>query len=112
MQLDKVLKRELDLPLAETSVFWTDSTSVLRYIRNETKRFHTFAANRIAIIRFGSDRDQWRHIGGDLNPADDHSKGLSGEALLSSDRWIKGPAFFWEQKGAVTAGSFVTGQYS
>ena len=98
VQLDKVLKRELDLPLAEKSVFWTDSTSVLRYIRNETKRFHTFVANRIAIIRDGSDPDQWRHVGGDLNPADDLSRGLSAEALLSSDRWIKGPAFLWEQR--------------
>ena len=98
MQLNKVLKRELDLPLAEKSVFWTDSTSVLRYIRNETKRFHTFVANRIAIIRDGSDPDQWRHVGGDLNPADDLSRGLPAEALLSSDRWIKGPAFLWEQR--------------
>ncbi|XP_074624387.1 uncharacterized protein LOC141882335 [Acropora palmata] len=98
VQLDKVLKRELDLPLAEKSVFWTDSTSVLRYIRNETKWFHTFVANRIAIIRDGSDPDQWRHVGGDLNPADDLSRGLSAEALLSSDRWIKGPAFLWEQR--------------
>ncbi|XP_044165857.1 uncharacterized protein LOC122949868 [Acropora millepora] len=98
VQLDKVLKRELDFPLAEKSVFWTDSTSVLRYIRNETKRFHTFVANRIAIIRDGSDPDQWRHVGGDLNPADDLFRGLSVKALLSSDRWIKGPAFLWEQR--------------
>ena len=63
VQLDKVLKRELDLPLTEESVFWMDSTSVC-YIRNETKRFHTFVANRIAIIRDGSDLDQWRHMSG------------------------------------------------
>ena len=98
VQLDNVLKRELDFPLTEKSVFWTDSTSVLRYVRNETKRFHTFVANRIAIIRDGSDPDQRRHVSGDLNPGDDLSRGLSAEALLSSDRWIKGPAFLWEQK--------------
>ena len=56
---------------------------MLRYFRNETKRFHTFVANRIAIIRDGSDPDQWRHVGGDLNPADDLSRGLSAEALLN-----------------------------
>ena len=98
VQLDNVLKRELDFPLTEKSVFWADSTSVLRYVRNETKRFHTFVANRIAIIRDGSDPDQRRHVSGDLNPGDDLSRGLSAEALLSSDRWIKGPAFLWEQK--------------
>ena len=98
VQLDKVLKRELDLPLTEKSDFWTDSTSVLSYVRNETKRFHTFVANRIAIIRGGSDPDQCRHVRGDLNPGDDLSRGLSAEALLSSESWIKGPAFLWEQK--------------
>jgi hypothetical protein len=40
----KMLRDELDLPLAE-SYFWTDSTSVLKYIRNENSRFHTFVAN-------------------------------------------------------------------
>ncbi|XP_074631208.1 uncharacterized protein LOC141889797 [Acropora palmata] len=67
-------------------------------MRNETKQFHTFVANRIAIIRDGSDPDQWRHVGGDLNPADDLFRGLFAEALLSSDRWIKGLAFLWEQR--------------
>ena len=98
VQLDKVLKRELDLPLTEKSVFWMDSTSVLRYIRNETKQFHTFVATRIAIIRDGSDPDQWRHVSRDLNPGDNLSRGLSAEALVSSDCWKKGPAFLWEQK--------------
>ena len=71
---------------------------MLRYVRNETKPFHTFVANRIAIIRDGSDPDQWRHVNGDLNPGNDLSRGLWAEALLSSDCWIKGPAFLWEQK--------------
>ena len=71
---------------------------MVRYIRNETKRFYTFVANRIAIIRDGSDPDQWRHVSGDLNPGGDFSSGLSAQVLLSSDRWIKGLAFPWEQK--------------
>ena len=42
-------KGELDIKLDE-SVFWTGSTTVLRYIFNETKRFHTFVGNRISVI--------------------------------------------------------------
>ena len=98
VRLDKVLKRELELPLTDASTFWTDSTSVLRYIKNENKRFHTFVANRIAMVRDGSHPDQWRHVGGDVNPADDLSRGLSAEALLNSERWIKGPEFLWMPK--------------
>ena len=89
IRLDKVLKRELDLPLTDDSTFWTDSTSVLRYVKNENKRFHTFVANRVVIIRDGSRPDQWRHVSGQQNPSDDLSRGLLAEALLNSERWVK-----------------------
>ena len=92
---DKAIKRELELPLTEPSVFWTDSTSVLRYVNNEDKRFHTFVANRIAIIRDGSDPIQWRYVSGESNPGNDLSRGLSAETLLDRERWIKGPEFLW-----------------
>ena len=48
-RLDKTLLNEIDIPVDE-SAFWTDSTCVISYIRNNDKRFHTFVANRIAII--------------------------------------------------------------
>lgn len=48
--VDKLLKRELQLDL-HPSVFWIDSTTVLKYIGNETRRFHMFVANRVAVIR-------------------------------------------------------------
>ena len=95
MQSDKAIKRELELPLTEPSVFWTDSTSVLRYVNNEDKGFHTFLANRIAIIRDGSDPNQWRYVSGESNPGDDLSRGLSAEILLDRERWIKGAQFLW-----------------
>ena len=101
VRLDKGLKREIDFPLTYDSAFWTDSTSVLRYIKNESKRFHTFVANRVAIIRDGSRPDQWRPVSGQQNPSDDLSRGLSVEALLNSDRWIKRTDFFMDGKGAL-----------
>lgn len=39
----------------QESVFWADSTSVLKYIRNKTARFKTFVANRVSeILRMSS----------------------------------------------------------
>lgn len=58
VQIDKMLRKELQLPL-EDSVFWTDSTTVLKYIGNETSRFHTFVANRVSKIRHASSISQW-----------------------------------------------------
>ena len=48
VKLDKMVRRELDIPI-DRSYFWTDSTSVLKYIKNENKRFKTFVANRLAV---------------------------------------------------------------
>ena len=39
---DRMLKEELGMPLNCESVFWSDSMSVLRYVKNESTRFHTF----------------------------------------------------------------------
>lgn len=58
VRINKMLITELQLPLTKP-VFWTDSTSVLKYIRNETKRFKTFVANREGTIREMSDVRQW-----------------------------------------------------
>ena len=35
----------------------------------------------------------WKHCPGALNPADDASRGLSAQKLLSIQRWFSGPAF-------------------
>ena len=55
---DKMLKEELEMPPNCESVFWSDSMSVLRYVKNESTRFHTFVANRVAVLREGSSPDQ------------------------------------------------------
>ena len=46
---DKVIKRELELAV-DLSFFWTDSTSVLKYVANSYTRFHMFVANRLSQI--------------------------------------------------------------
>lgn len=95
VRLADTAKRELDLTIADT-VFWSDSTTVLRYITNESRRFHTFVANRVSEIQDSSDPPQWRYVPSALNPADDCSRGLNAPDLLSPCRWINGPSFLWQ----------------
>ena len=92
VRLDKMITKELQLEL-DQSVFWTDSTTVLNYISSETKRFHTFVANRVAVIREATEVAQWRYIGSKQNPADEASRGLSADDFLKCERWLKGPEF-------------------
>ena len=68
-------------------LFWTDSTTVLRYIQNRKTRFQTFVANRLAIIHDSTKPEQWRYVPSEQNPADDASRGVQGE------RWLVGPQF-------------------
>ncbi|XP_045122645.1 uncharacterized protein LOC123511096 [Portunus trituberculatus] len=106
---DERLRKELDLSVSQ-SVFWTDSTTLLRYIRNTERRFHTFVANRIAVIHEESDPDQWRYVSSGLNPADDASRGLRGDELGGCSRWTQGPPFLlldknqWPVEGVTREG--------
>ena len=92
VRIDLMLRTELRIPLQE-SVFWTDSTSVLKYIKNEDKRFHTFVANRVSTIRETSKTSQWRYISTRENPADDASRGVRVGDFINNNRWIGGPGF-------------------
>ncbi|KAL0178992.1 hypothetical protein M9458_024434, partial [Cirrhinus mrigala] len=58
-RMDVLWRRELQMDLLD-SVFWTDSQSVLKYIRNETSRFKVFVANRVSQILKASHPIQWR----------------------------------------------------
>ena len=90
-RVHEVLSQEFDLPL-DPPVFWTDAAIVLAYIKAEERRFHTYVANRVSEIRSRSSPDSWRHVPGDLNPADDASRGCFPDTLEGS-RWQHGPSF-------------------
>ena len=89
-----MISRELGDPV-DGEIYWTDSTTVLKYIRNETKRFHVFVANRVQRIRDETDPIQWRHVNSENNPADDASRGLQGNQITKRHRWVRGPDFLW-----------------
>ena len=96
-EMDQALKKELEIHV-DGSVFWTDSTSVLQYIRNTSKRFHTFVANRLTVIHENTKPFQWRYVPSELNPADDASRGVTAEEFCSTSIWLSGPRFLSEEK--------------
>ena len=92
VKMDKILRKELELQLRE-SIFWTDSTAVLKYLNSESTRFKTFVANRVSAILEHSQTSQWRYVNTSLNPADHVSRGQSVEAFLKNECWLSGPRF-------------------
>ena len=92
VKLHKFIVDQLDLPIHKT-IFWTDSTIVLQYIRNEARRFQTFVANRLSVIHDASSPCQWRHVDSLRNPADYASRGFSITETEKLRHWLNGPSF-------------------
>lgn len=72
--------------------FWSDSQTVLAWLRSETISFKPFVANRISEILEASEAKQWRHVGTRDNPADDATKSNKFSFDFSC-RWFQGPSF-------------------
>ena len=94
-RMSKTILKELDFQVHET-YFWSDSMTSLQYIKNETRRFQTFVANRVSEIHETTSPEQWHHIPGVMNPADEGSRGVSAEYFQADCRWWTGPEFLWQ----------------
>ena len=92
VQLKQSIKEELDIPVTKAT-FWSDSTCVLQYIKNQSRRFHTFVANRLSIIHELSTPYQWRHVPSELSPADEVSRGITVRDMINNSKWLNGPMF-------------------
>ncbi len=89
---DKQLRKDIELSVSQ-SVFWTDSTAVIQYIRNTKRRFLTFVASRVGMIHDMSEPEQWPYVSSESNPVDDASRGVEGDRFTSESRWLRGPSF-------------------
>ena len=72
--------------------FYTDSRVVLGYIRNKSRRFYVYVANRVQTIRKISNPKQWKYIDTAENPADFSTRCLNVRSLMGSN-WLTGPNF-------------------
>ena len=90
--VNNILMKEMEIHIDKVT-FWTDRMTVIRYIANESKRFHTYVSNHVAFIREESSPSQWRYIDSKSNPADEASRGITADVFVRNGRWIKEPVF-------------------
>lgn len=88
-QLAQVLGKELTIPIDKT-VLWSDSTTVLTWLKSESCRFKVFVGTRIEEIQELTDRHTWRYVDSGRNPADDVTRGKSLKELDGA----RDPPFF------------------
>ena len=75
---------------------WTDSTTVLQWIRNNNKKQPVFEANILAEILDFRTVYQWIHVKGVKNPAGLGTRGISYPELIASD-WLQGPLWLKDE---------------
>ena len=67
-------------------------------MKNQSRNFKTFIANKIGEIQNSTNPEQWRHVPGELNPADLATRGIKVSELAQSRVWKEGPQFVLENE--------------
>ena len=76
VKISVMLRKEFQLPITR-EIFWIDSEADLGYIRNQSRKFKVFVANRVEIIQKNSCDSQWFHVNTKVNPANYCSRGIN-----------------------------------
>lgn len=71
----------------QKKIAWVDSAITLHWLKKEPSQLQPFVANRVDRIQRQSKSEliTWRHVRGELNPADLISRGLMPEELLQPE---------------------------
>ena len=104
VRLAETLVKEMTAKI-EKIIFWSDSTTVLHWIRQISSTYKAFVGNRVSEIHpimsnlettLGAGTVSWRYMPTEANPADDISRGLSPTELCKGFRYDSGPKFLYE----------------
>ena len=89
VRLSEFIQSSLRIPLSSVT-FWTDSTTVLAWIKSDSKQ-KTYVSHRIKEILEKTKSQQWHHVPGASNPADHATRGIKTENV--EKLWLSPPPF-------------------
>lgn len=84
------------LPTPSRTLYWTDSMIVLSWITKK-EPWNTFVGNRVKEIRELTIIDDWKHVPGEINPADLATRSCDWSDLLQS-QWWEGPSWLYRNE--------------
>lgn len=74
-------------------VFWSDSRTVISWIKSDHRKYKQFVAHRVSEILDTSDMNQWNWIPTKENVADEATKWKNIPECYADSRWFRGPEF-------------------
>ncbi|XP_055527535.1 uncharacterized protein LOC129720125 [Wyeomyia smithii] len=77
--------------------FWSDSSTVISWIKSDTRRYRQYVAFRANEILSLSKTDERRWLGTKINIADESTKWGKGPNCKPDSRWMRGPAFLYQE---------------
>ncbi|XP_065074451.1 uncharacterized protein LOC135698403 [Ochlerotatus camptorhynchus] len=86
--------------------FWSDSSTIISWIRSDTRRYRPYVAFRVNEILNHSRIEEWRWLGTKINVADEATKWGKGPNCTPDSRWMRGPAFLYEKKSEWPSSGF------
>ncbi|XP_046329965.2 uncharacterized protein LOC124113582 [Haliotis rufescens] len=98
LRLSVAITKALEVSI-DIVTFWTDSSNVLSWIKNHSRTFKPFVANRVSEIQEITNPYQWRYVPTAKNPADMLTRGIAASKLIDNQSWWSGPPFLTRDEG-------------
>jgi len=86
------IERDMDINIARRT-FWSDSVTVLHWIKSDPRSFKQFVSNRIGEVQESSKVEEWRWVPSKQNPADVATRSSKKFTSTIQNDWIYGPSF-------------------
>lgn len=90
-RLATMIEREHELHV-HRRVFWSDSRTVLLWIKSDPRLYQTFVSHRLGEIGDHTKASEWMWTPSGENPADDATRS-NDSPLHDNRRWFQGPSF-------------------
>ena len=74
---------------------WSDSTCVLNQIKDRSRNYKTYVANRLSKIHKVTKDEHWHYCDSERNPADLSSRGIKAHESEKWEFYHNGPQFLW-----------------
>jgi len=97
-RLAKFIERSLTRKIAGRR-FWTDSSTVINWVRALSGEYQVYVSNRIGEIQTLTETTEWRFVPGALNPADAATRSQLEEVVIPT-WWLDGPLFLYGEESS------------